>query len=184
MIQSAPAKTPARSQSTDCACDDAFGSRLTPHLPALHAVARRILRSHDLACDAVQEALLSLWMESAEPPDLHGWLVRTTVHKCLHVLRSQVRRGRHEESAGAQRQESCPLCDPAATTEDAELRGRLDHAIAALSEELRVTFLLRSEQGLDYREIADALSIPIGTVRSRLARARESLHEQLAGSRR
>jgi RNA polymerase sigma-70 factor (ECF subfamily) len=182
MISRPPARPPARTPLSDCTCEDAFGARLAPHLPALHAVARGILPSHDLACDAVQEALLALWKQPVQPDDLRGWLVRTTVHKCLHVLRREDRRNRHEERAGAERTEPCPLCDPTATAEELELRSRLESAIAELSDDLRVTFLLRSERGLDYQQIADTLSIPVGTVRSRLARARESLHERLAES--
>ncbi len=159
----------------DCTCEEAFRALLEPHLVALHAVARGIVASHDLACDAVQETSLALWMQDEEPADLRGWLVRTTVHKCLHVLRREDRRGRHEERAGVERTEACPLCDPASPVEEDELRSRLDAAIADLSDELRTTFLMRSARGLEYQEIADALSIPIGTVRSRLNRARDSL---------
>jgi len=162
-----------------CTCDDSFRALLEPHLAALHAVARSIVASHDQACDAVQETSLALWMQDEEPADLRGWLVRTTVHKCLHVLRREDRRGRHEERAGVERSEACPLCDPGLPAEEDELRLRLDAAIAALSDELRTTFLMRSEHGLDYQEIADALSIPIGTVRSRINRARQSLAERL-----
>lgn len=164
----------------DCTCDETFRALLEPHLAALHAIARGILPSHDLACDAVQDALLALWLADHEPSDVRGWLVRATVHKCLHVLRRQDRRSRHEERAGAERVEACVWCEPAASAEEVELRARLDEAVAELSDELRTTFLLRSERGLEYQEIADALSIPIGTVRSRLKRARESLHERLA----
>ncbi|MCY2961018.1 MAG: RNA polymerase sigma factor [Planctomycetota bacterium] len=159
----------------DCTCDDAFRALLDPHLAALHAIARGIVPSHDLACDAVQETLLSLWLQAEPPADLRGWLVRTVVHKCLHVLRREDRRGRHEERAGLERSLDCVLCDPGLPAEEDELRARLDDAIADLSDELRTTFLLRSEKGLEYQEIADALAIPIGTVRSRLKRARESL---------
>ena len=166
----------ARAASTeDCTCDDAFRVLLEPHLAALHVIARGIVASHDLACDAVQETLLALWLQDDEPVDLRGWLVRTTVHKSLHVLRRESRRGRHEERAGLERTEDCPLCDPAEPVEESEARTRLDAAIAALSDELRTTLLLRSEHGLEYRQIADALAIPIGTVRSRLKRARDSL---------
>lgn len=162
-----------------CTCDDVFRALLEPHLAVLHAVARRIVPSPDLACDAVQETLVALWRLDVAPDDLRGWLVRTTVHKSLHVLRREDRRGRHEERAGAERSESCPMCDPFDPLLERELSERLDAAVAELSTELRTTFLLRSESGLDYREIADALSIPVGTVRSRLARARESLAASL-----
>jgi len=174
-IRSESAQAGAHEVLHDCTCDESFRALLEPHLAALHAVARGIVTSHDLACDAVQETSLALWMQDEKPADLRGWLVRTTVHKCLHVLRRADRRGRHEERAGVERTEACPLCDPGLPAEESELRLRLDAAIAELSDELRTTFLLRSERGLDYQEIAEALSIPIGTVRSRLKRAREAL---------
>lgn len=174
-IRSESAHAGSNDTLRDCTCDESFRALLEPHLAALHAVARGIVASHDLACDAVQETSLALWMQDEEPADLRGWLVRTVVHKCLHVLRREDRRGRHEERAGAERTAACPLCDPASPAVLDELRLRLDAAIAELSHELRTTFLMRSERGLDYQEIADALSIPIGTVRSRLNRARESL---------
>ena len=174
-IRSESAHADSHDALRDCTCDESFRALLEPHLAALHAVARGIVPSHDLACDAVQETLLTLWMQAEAPADLRGWLVRTTVHKCLHVLRREDRRGRHEERAGVERTEACPLCDPATSLDENELRVRLDAAIAELSDELRTTFLLRSERGLEYQGIADALSIPIGTVRSRLKRARESL---------
>ena len=163
-----------------CACGDDFHILLAPHLAALHAVARSIVVRDDLACDVVQETLLTLWMRPDQPPDLRGWLVRTAVHKCLHVLRREDRRDRHEERAGLERRETCPVCAPPEPLEEDELRTRLAAAIAALSVELRTTFLLRVEDGLAYQEIAEALAIPIGTVRSRLKRARESLAAQLA----
>lgn len=178
-IQSLPPHVPRESAPRDCTCDDAFRNLLEPHLPALHAIARGIVTSHDLACDAVQETLFTLWLQEEAPIDLRGWLVRTTVHKCLHVLRRADRRDRHEELAAIERDAMCPLCDPSLPAEESELRKRLNVAIDALSDELRTTFLLRSETGLEYQEIATALSIPIGTVRSRLKRARESLAQRL-----
>jgi len=163
-----------------CACGDEFRVLLAPHLAALHRLARSIVLRDDLACDVVQETLLTLWMRPEPPPDLRGWLVRTVVHKCLHALRREDRRGRHEERAGLERGDTCPLCAPPETLEEDELRARLDAAIAELPPELRRTFLLRVEDGLAYQAIADTLSIPIGTVRSRLKRARQSLAAQLA----
>lgn len=171
-VQPAPART-------DCTCDESFQLLLEPHLEMLHAIARRIVSSPDLACDAVQETSLALWLCAEAPTDLRGWLVRTTVHKCLHVLRRAERRGRHEERAGVERNASCPLCDPADSLAEYELKSRLETAIADLSDELRTTFSLRSDRGLEYEEIARELSVPVGTVRSRLARARASIQGRL-----
>lgn len=169
-----------RAVPPDCSCPATADILLEPHAAAIHVVASRILKSPDLACDAVQDSLIALWQLDDPPSDVRGWLVRTVVHKCLHVLRRENRRTRHEERASAKRSESCPLCDPAVTIEELESRARLEAAIEALSHELRATFRLRSERGLEYEEIARELGVPVGTVRSRLARARASLHDQLA----
>jgi RNA polymerase sigma-70 factor (ECF subfamily) len=144
-------------------------------MSGLIAIARGILKSEDLARDAVQEALVCLWRETNVPPDLGGWLARTVVHKSLHVARRESRQHRREERAAEERDEHCPLCDPARMFEDAEAVRALDLAIAELSDELRAIFLLRHEHGLEYTAIAARLHVPIGTVRSRLSRARRWL---------
>lgn len=159
----------------------AFDEVASTHVPALRAIARGIVKSDDLAADAVQETLVCLWRERERPADLRGWLVRTVVHKSLHCARAQRRRRRHEDAASSAQPEVCPLCDPALELEHAELHAALEAALQTLSSELRCVFLLRQTRGLDYAAIAEHLAVPVGTVRSRLKRARERLAEQLAG---
>ena len=154
----------------------------TPHVAGLRAIARGIVGSDDLAADAVQETLVCLWRDDVPPPELRGWLVRTVVHKSLHIARAQRRRRRHEEAASSARLEPCPLCDPALELEHAELHAELEAALNTLSSELRSVFELRQARGLDYAAIARELAVPVGTVRSRLKRARERLAEHLLGS--
>jgi RNA polymerase sigma-70 factor (ECF subfamily) len=156
----------------------AFDRLVEPHLDALRVVACGIVGSHDLAGDAVQEALLCLWRLDAPPADLRGWLVRTVVHQSLHVNRARQRRAYHEDRVAVERSALCPLC---ASTEDEndEWRRALDAALDSLSDELRAVFLLRQRDGLDYDQIARRLAVPIGTVRSRLKRARDRLAGRL-----
>lgn len=156
-----------------------FDALVLPHLDALHAVARGIVSSDDLAWDAVQEALLCLWRESERPADLRPWLVRTVVHKSLHVDRARSRRIAHEDRAGVERLEPCPFCHPVDPFAGDELDGELEAALDSLSEEFRAVLVLRARDGLEYAEIAAALSLPIGTVRSRLRRARDRIAERL-----
>lgn len=156
-----------------------FERSIVPHLDPLRALARDMTGCTDLADDALQEALIAYWRCATPPTDPRGWLVRATVHKCLHALRARRRRIAHEESAGAERDERCPLCEPSHRAEDAEMRAELDAAIGALSEELRSVVLLREREELDYAQIAARLSVPIGTVRSRLHRARVDLARRL-----
>jgi RNA polymerase sigma-70 factor (ECF subfamily) len=167
--------------TSDPALDDrAFGSAaLAEELPHAHAVARRLLGCDHLAADAVQEALVALWRQPEPPADLRGWLVRAVVFRARHLRRTASRRRRHEHGAATH----CALhagCDnPLHHAYAHELGHRLDAALADLPSEQRAAFQLYVETGLDYRGIASRLSLPVGTVRSRLHRARQALQAAL-----
>jgi RNA polymerase sigma-70 factor (ECF subfamily) len=151
------------------------------HMPRLHGIARRFLGSDDLAWDAVQDALLCLCEEPAEPRDVRGWLVRAVVHKSLHHARSRARRRRHEGLAASFRVAMTERETPAGDLVLADLRACVDNAIALLPRPMRDVVRLHAFDELDYAEIARRLALPIGTVRSRLSRARALLRGQLAG---
>jgi RNA polymerase sigma-70 factor (ECF subfamily) len=141
-------------------------------------VARRILGSDDLAWDAVQESLILLWHEEHAPHDLVGWLVRTVVHRSLHHARSQRRRRLHEERGGEWARERDD--DPSRAAQLVELAQCVERALAQLPEPFQSTLRLRDVDGLEYAEIAERLELPVGTVRSRLHRARALLRPLLA----
>lgn len=157
---------------------DRFDALVAPHLEHLHKVGESILGSPDLACDAVQAALLTLWRRSEAPPQPRGWLVRAVVHHALHLLRHERRRRGHEQASMAERAEACPVCDPAVEAEERGEEAWLRARIEALPDDLRETCRLRGEE-LDYEDIAARLYVPVGTVRSRLHRARAVLAEEL-----
>lgn len=154
---------------------------LTPHLARAHAVARALLGCDHLAADAVQEALVALWHQASPPTELRGWLVRAVVHRARHLRRTLQRRQRHEHHAAAH----CLLhagCDnPLHHAYAHELGARLAAALAELPAEQRRAFELYVQTGLDYRGIAAELDWPVGTVRSRLHRARQALLAALGG---
>lgn len=154
---------------------DAFSHAVTPHLAAGVRVARRILRSPDLAEDAVQDALLALWRCDRQPPDLRGWIVRAVVHRALSLARARRRRASHEQRASLDEP-----ADPAEILLHRERHEALHVAIAALSCEHREVVELCDLCGLAYEESARVLTVPVGTVRSRLHRARRALKEHLA----
>jgi len=147
----------------------------------MQAAARRILGCDHLAADAVQETLLSLWQQPEAPVDLPGWLVRAVVHRSLHQRRSLQRRIRHEHHAASA---ACALhehCDnPLHEAWAHELDHRLETALAALPKDQGHAFVLFEREGLDYDAIAARLRVPVGTVRSRLHRARAALQQQFA----
>jgi len=149
-----------------------------PHLALLRRVALRILGCPEEAQDAVQEAILALWRLRGRPPQLRGWLVRTVVHRSLHRRRSELRRRRWEDRAAAEPGSSCPLCNPEDELGRRELVAALERALGRLSSEHQIVLALRVE-GLEYDEIAARLELPVGTVRSRLNRARRALRERM-----
>lgn len=152
-----------------------------PHHERAHAAARAVLGCDHLADDAVQEGLLALWALDAEPPDLRGWFVRTVVHRARHLRRTLRRRQRHEQDAAHHHCEHHPDCDnPLHHACAHELTARCATAIAQLPEPQRVVFVLHERTGLDYRGLAAQLRLPVGTVRSRLHRARQALTKALA----
>ncbi|MCC7011175.1 MAG: sigma-70 family RNA polymerase sigma factor [Planctomycetes bacterium] len=158
---------------------DSQVERAELHVPRLLRVARSILGSEDLAWDAVQDALMCLWHEREEPRDLRGWLVRTTVHRSLHHARSLARRRRHEDLA-ARDAASSEGAGAFEESEQRELARELALAIRGLPAAFRATFRLREIEGLEYDEIARRLRVPVGTVRSRLNRAKRMLRSVLA----
>lgn len=162
-------------------CDEKFlAHAMRAHEKILRALARRILRDDDLAEDAIQEALISLYQMPEAPPSLRAWLVRTVIHRSLHARRSHARRRHWEARSEEGGTEGCPLCDPARQLEFRRLLQQIEHGLSSLSDSYRRVFLLRAFDGLDYGEIARETGLPVGTVRSRLSRARQALRENLA----
>jgi len=165
-----PHRTPA---------DDRFEEITRPMFGHLAAVARRILGDEETAWDAVQEALMTLWLEGEMPPNPRAWLVRTVVHRSLHLARCRSRRRRHEDQARLGRVEQSDLDDPVRHMENVELRRIIRQALQSLAPDHRSVLILADIEQKDYQSIAASLGIPIGTVRSRLNRSRKALREVL-----
>jgi RNA polymerase sigma-70 factor (ECF subfamily) len=142
-------------------------------------VARRILGDEDTAWDAVQEALLSLWVGGEMPANLRAWMVRAVVHRSLHLSRCRSRRRRREHEARIGRLEESDRDDPARHLEGEELRRTLREALSEIAPDHRSVLVLSVIEQMDYESIAATLGVPIGTVRSRLNRSRKALREVL-----
>ncbi|MEM7306180.1 MAG: sigma-70 family RNA polymerase sigma factor [Planctomycetota bacterium] len=151
---------------------------MSPHLPAMVRAARSILGSEDLAWDAVQETLLRAWVRGSLPGEARSVLVHLAIKSSLHLLRCQRRRNDHESQAG----EGAPVCcdeHPLAALDHAETARVVRDAVAGLTQEYRAVVELFEFQGESYEAIAARLSLPIGTVRSRLSRGRRLLRDRL-----
>jgi RNA polymerase sigma-70 factor, ECF subfamily len=156
------------------------------------AICFRMVRDRELASDLTQDTFIKVikGLDSFdERARLSTWLYRVTVNVCLSKLRSEKLR-RHaslEAMAGAGDPDSRSEIRFAQSREpEAELgieqdedRLRVVRALGALSDEHRAILTLRDGRGLEYEQIAEVLDIPIGTVRSRLFRARAALRAAL-----
>jgi RNA polymerase sigma-70 factor (ECF subfamily) len=156
---------------------DEFSRQVAPEIPRMLRSARAILVSEDLAWDAVQEALLRVWRQGLRKHGCVAALRRLAVLSALHLARCHRRRRFHEEQVSAE----LPCCseDPLVDVASTDLRQVLRNAIARITQPYREVLELYVFEGRDYQEIADALAVPIGTVRSRLSRARRELREHI-----
>ena len=158
-----------------------FGKALIAQLPALRRYSRALTGNQALADDLVQDTIeraLRQWEGLREINRLASWL-RSILHNLyIDEIRGSRTRG-HE-------QEVSELADDLALSTPAHDRSTaLDfvRAIDTLSVEHRQVLLLIGLENMNYRDIADELGIPIGTVMSRLARGRERLRSALEGQR-
>lgn len=160
-------------------CEDEFARAAGPHLSRMASTARRILCDAELAADAVQEALVALWLHDVRPDDPGAWLQRAVTLRSLSLARSRRRLRAHEERARFRRPEGSTRDDPAENLERRDLARAVREALERLSPEHREVLTLRDVEGRDYEQTAEALGLPVGTVRSRLHRARAALGVEL-----
>jgi RNA polymerase sigma-70 factor (ECF subfamily) len=154
----------------------AFEEIVKRHQRRVYAVARRILRRHDLADDVTQEAFIRAHralgdFDLARP--FGPWVCRIAANLAINHVRSP--QHREEPLDDRPRAEPAAAGDPLAGLLEAEAQAVLERAMGELPAEQRAVFVLRVNEELSYREIAEALDISIGTVMSRLWRAREKL---------
>lgn len=153
-----------------------------PHLRAAYDLARWLARDEHEAEDIVQEAYLRAvkYFESAPATgDARAWLLKI-VRNTFYTARSQRRTEERAASFDELRHGLGDAFDPElAALRDAD-RALVREALGELALEFRETLVLRELEGLSYKEIAEVLSVPIGTVMSRLARARKALAVALA----
>ena len=162
----------------------AFGELVRRYQRAIHRLAWSLTRSDSDADDLAQETFVRAWgaigrFELGQP--LYPWLARIVTNQAFSLFRHRRRRPEISiEPLVEAGQQWGVEDDPAAHTADSERDAKLRAGFAALSLEHQAVLALRAVQDLSYEEIASALNIPIGTVMSRLSRARGELKRRLA----
>jgi len=166
---------------------DAFNELVLTYQHRLYNLAYRILGDPAAASDATQEALIAAYQKIAtfQGGSFRSWLLRIVANRCYDELRRQKRRPITSwEDFGEVDEEANPALingseSPEQSVERAELARFLQAAIATLPPDQRVALVLSDVEGLSYADIADTLGVPVGTVKSRLARARARLRDLL-----
>jgi RNA polymerase sigma-70 factor, ECF subfamily len=160
---------------------DALDALLDRHVDRVHTICRRILGNPEDAADASQEALIAV-ARSIRRFDGRSafttWLYRIATNAALDELRRRGRRPTPTETlpeAAPTLGSSLAGAGPEAVAE----RIDIDAALGRISDEFRVAVVLRDLCDLEYSEIAEVLDLPPGTVRSRIARGRAALANQL-----
>ena len=160
----------------------AFTALVAGSINGLYATARLILRSDDRAEDAVQDALLRAWLgirALRDPERFEAWLRRLLVNACYRAARNNRRRQVFEIH-------DLPFGGP--STADGQLtlaiRDQLERGFGRLAPEQRAVLVVHHYLDLPDAEAADVLGIPIGTMKSRLSRAKAALRAALAADER
>jgi len=174
---------------------DAFNGLVLAYQSQVYNLAYRIMGETDAAADATQDAFVSAFrnLRGYRGGSFRGWLLRIVTNACYDELRRRKRRpeasldAMTDADSGPEEEGAASLVSqhelPETAAERAELGRAIQDCLDRLPVEFRVVAVLADVQGYDYQEIAVAVGKPLGTVKSRLARARLRLRDCLERSR-
>jgi RNA polymerase sigma-70 factor, ECF subfamily len=186
----------ARSQQGD---QHAFNALVERHQAGAYALALRMLGDPDQAADVTQDAFLSAWraIGTFHGSSFRSWLLRIVSNGCFDVFRARRRHpstsletmleGDAEEAGAGPSDAHMPAAmidatwDPERAALRAEVVEAIEQALQRLPPEQRLALILSDVQGLPYEEVAQIMDTPLGTVKSRIARARGHLRGLLLG---
>lgn len=165
----------------------AFERLIAPYEKRLYALCLRICANREDALDCAQEVMLRIWRSIPKyrfQASLSTWCYRIATNTCLDLLRKQkfrpsVSLDALTEDGFAPANETEDKSDPQAYSEADARKRALEEGIASLPPDMRAALVLRDIQGFSYEEIADILTLPIGTVKSRINRSREKLRQSI-----
>ena len=167
---------------------DAFGQLVLTHQNKVYTICVHMVTDREEAADLAQEAFLKAWRSLSAfqgESSFATWMHRLATNVCLDYLRKQTRR-QNISTAVSLDDEDSGWTEPADHSQDPQLqleqeerKRALARALKELPEHHRQPIIMREVSGMSYQEIADALDTDLGTIKSRIARARERLRKIL-----
>lgn len=167
--------------------ETAFEALVRLYEKKIYTLCRRMCSNDEDAQEAAQDTFLSLWRSAGSfrgDASLSTWLYRLATNACIDLLRRNQRGGERvsldDEETTLELVDAAPL--PEQALERRETQRLINEGLAALPEDYRAILLLREAEGLSYAEIADAMHMELGTVKSRISRGRVLLRNYLSAS--
>ncbi len=168
---------------------DSYNTLVLHYQEAVYNVAYRVMGDHDSAADATQEAFISAYkaIRRFRGGSFKGWLFRIVTNACYDELRRRKRRPKtalealYVEDASPDFQLSSYPENPESHAQRVDLQQAIMDCLSALPDDQRAVVVLCDIESFSYEEIAQAVDAALGTVKSRLSRARASLRECLQG---
>ncbi len=165
----------------------AFNQLVMAYQGTAYNVAYRVVGDGDAAADACQDAFLKAYKALGQyrGGSFKSWLMRIVTNTCYDQIRYKSRRPANslEDMTENPEADRTKLVNGSERPEERVLRGELQDllqlAISQLPEDQRIVLVLNDVQGFSYQEIADVIDQPLGTVKSRLSRARRKLRDFL-----
>ena len=166
----------------------AFNQLVVRHQDAVYTLCYRLTGNAEDAADATQEAFISAFKHIGELRGgaFPGWLLRIASNACFDLHRYRKRRPTASLDAPPTEREDAPTRDvedesagPELETLRGELAGVIQTGLLELPEDQRLALVLRDQYGYDYQAIADVTAVELGTVKSRINRARRRMRDFL-----
>lgn len=165
---------------------EAFNQLVLEYQRLAYSVAYRMLQDQDSASDAVQESFIKAYraLDTFRGGSFKSWLMRIVANSCYDILRARQRRATDSIDDESSEQEYAPhLVDgaesPQSYAERMELSEYIESCIGSLPSDQRLAITLCDVHGYAYEEISEITGVPMGTVKSRISRARRRLRDYL-----